>query len=1836
MKYPASYLNPDSAGKKYPVMIFFHGAGEAACVQNGGIYNNEKQLIYGADHFRKQVDEGNFDGFLLYPQIYTTNAGCFASSWSGDHYFPLIISFIDSLAKYVRADIDRVVVDGLSSGGVAAWKISEAYPQRIAALAPTSAVGGSGTNYTKFLHLPVWLATGSVDNNPSLSTAQAAVNAFRNIGGNIKHTVYQDYGHFVWDFHWREPGFIDFMRNAHKANPLAFFNKTAFCQDSAVNARLGVTAGFFAYEWKKGDSIIAHSQNGVYNIIDSGSVISFSGNEISVKQFGTYSARFKRSASSAWSEWSPKPVVIQTKVITQTPTIQVAGFQSTAVPAPDGSQFVTLQLPEGFTNYVWLRVSDSAIVSNSPSYQAGPGAYRAKYSEVFGCGSNYSPVFYVQDALDTLPVSEARFNATAGAVRSVKLKWKYAADSAAVRWIEVYAATKADGPFRLLAQVNPADSQYIDHRADPDALNFYRVRLLGDSGTFLSNVLVAKTPRDQSPPVVPANLQFAGANTNSVNLRWNSSSDESGIKYYSVYVNGIKQYATPDTTFTVPYLDSLQTYQFSVAATDSVGNSSDPSWHITATPYKSGLHYRYYHGNWDVLPDFNSLPPVKMGISEGLTVSASIRQQNDYFGFVWEGYLYVPANGLYTFELVSDDGSKMFIDTGYDASLTPFIDNNGLHAAQSRTASRQLSKGFHKVAFCFFEKTGDELMQLYWSKQGGFNRELVPSALFSPTARILPASPAPPDSIPPSVPDRLRYMGSTPHSISFDWQASADDQSEVTYLIYVDDQVIDSTSNTYFNVSGLDSAVLYRVSVVAKDAAGNLSLPATIISAYTHASGLHYRYYEGMWSVLPAFDTIIPLGSGITDSVDINHPVRTAEDDFAFLWQGYIFIPESGTYEFETVSDDGSKFYIGTPYSDSAVAMVDNDGLHGTAAKSAAVYLTKGYHPVAVSFFERGGDAVMRLNWIRPGSSKAPIPSGFFSTQPFSFEPEPVNPDSLRLYELPGPSVLLEWMDASSDETAFEIFRSNSDSVSYKLIARAGAGTTSYIDSTVTPNNLYHYRLRSVNQGGASAFIHDSIRLAPTAIELLSPENVSALALPSLRTAIGWDYPAAGAAAFLIWRLDPGDTLSYQWRATVDSTTTAYLDTVPGNGKYSYFVQATDGHGLFKVGDTVTVYHGNLAPLFSSITSTLYLKTDSMVSVQFTVSDADTDSITVGLINKPRFADLIRVSANTYRISFHPSTNDQGWYTLTVRATDEKGAVSEKQMSVSVNDKFTRSIYVRFGHSSIPAPRPWNNFSGTITANSTRLNLRDEKYIQTPVFLTMVDSWASLTGLCFQTGENSGVYPDTVLARGIRDQSATRRLLIGGLNRTRQYNIVFIASVNEGVYAANSYAAGNQKDTLVIRYNSNETGNLNNLIPDSLGQIYVNINRLPGTPFIYLTGIVIEEYSSAITMLPPANLHAAIETERSVRVSWADRTQYENQADGYQLQRATDSTFSSGLWVIGLPKNSSHFTDTTIQSGQQYWYRVRAMGAGGTYTSFSNQRSVKVPAKAIYVNFNHNVPAAPAPWNNSAAGPNYRVQFPPLLNSAGENSGITLRIAQTFNGENNAGMNTGNNTGIVPDNVLRSNYWIDKLQVAQIVVSGLHVNKTYSFGFIGSIGPQGWVANNYTATYSIGGVTVYLNAWQNTTKWVYIHQVKADEEGKVVIRFSTTKDAVYGFNAGMVIHEFDDTLVTPSAMYVEATPARFMQVNPAPSELKTAVRVFPNPSDGNFQVEYHHHKPEQPVFIKIFSESGILIKQYRYQASNGINRWMMNKDVFTLPGVYLVQLSDGITSIASEKVIILR
>ncbi|HET8799091.1 MAG TPA: right-handed parallel beta-helix repeat-containing protein [Thermoanaerobaculia bacterium] len=93
--------------------------------------------------------------------------------------------------------------------------------------------------------------------------------------------------------------------------------------------------------------------------------------------------------------------------------------------------------------------------------------------------------------------------------------------------------------------------------------------------------------------------------------------------------------------------------------------------------------------------------------------------------------------------------------------------------------------------------------------------------------------PPPADTQAPSAPASLQVTGVTTSSVSLAWQASTDDTGVTGYRILRNGTVIATTSGTAWTVPSLASGTRFTFSVVALDAAGNVSASSNVVSATT-------------------------------------------------------------------------------------------------------------------------------------------------------------------------------------------------------------------------------------------------------------------------------------------------------------------------------------------------------------------------------------------------------------------------------------------------------------------------------------------------------------------------------------------------------------------------------------------------------------------------------------------------------------------------------------------------------------------------------------------------------------------------------------------------------------------------------------------------------------------------------------------------------------------------------------------------------------------------------------------------------------------------------------------
>jgi predicted alpha-1,2-mannosidase len=142
---------------------------------------------------------------------------------------------------------------------------------------------------------------------------------------------------------------------------------------------------------------------------------------------------------------------------------------------------------------------------------------------------------------------------------------------------------------------------------------------------------------------------------------------------------------------------------------------------------------------------------------------------------------------------------------------------------------------------------------------------------------------------------------------------------------------------------------------------------AADISASSLVNGVEYKYYKGLFRSV--YDMQKEKAKKAGTSKDFSLDPAEVKDLFGFVFDGYIYIPEEAVYSFYTKSDDGSILLIDNK------EVVNNDGGHSASkAKSNIIALGKGYHPIAVLYFDKFEDNILEVGWSSKSISNQIIP----------------------------------------------------------------------------------------------------------------------------------------------------------------------------------------------------------------------------------------------------------------------------------------------------------------------------------------------------------------------------------------------------------------------------------------------------------------------------------------------------------------------------------------------------------------------------------------------------------------------------------------------------------------------------------------------------------------------------------------------------------------------------------------------------------------------------------------------------------------------------------------------
>ena len=238
------------------------------------------------------------------------------------------------------------------------------------------------------------------------------------------------------------------------------------------------------------------------------------------------------------------------------------------------------------------------------------------------------------------------------------------------------------------------------------------------------------------------------------------------------------------------------------------------------------------------------------------------------------------------------------------------------------------------------------------------------------------------------------------------------------------------------------------------------------ISVAYSAQGLTAKYYDNSnFTSLKStqIDTIIDFewGNG-------RPSVLTGNDNYSVTWNGYIYIPENGTYTFSYANDDEFVITVnGVEIANDTTWSVGTNNFDDATP----IALTTGYYPIEVKFIEYSGGAYAKLAWRNSANIAVEtiVPSAnLFTELPFTCNNDDYTTDSADGCN----GTIISAMDGITETTQACITGRlpNGDKDFYRFTV----GTPGTLNITTSSPNSHEYHLKIGSTCDGSNFYSDA------------------------------------------------------------------------------------------------------------------------------------------------------------------------------------------------------------------------------------------------------------------------------------------------------------------------------------------------------------------------------------------------------------------------------------------------------------------------------------------------------------------------------------------------------------------------------------------------------------------------------------------------------------------------------------------------------------------------------------------------------------------------------------------
>ncbi|MEK6796197.1 MAG: Ig-like domain-containing protein, partial [Spirochaetota bacterium] len=680
--------------------------------------------------------------------------------------------------------------------------------------------------------------------------------------------------------------------------------------------------------------------------------------------------------------------------------------------------------------------------------------------------------------------------------------------------------------------------------------------------------------------------------------------------------------------------------------------------------------------------------------------------------------------------------------------------------------------------------------------------------------------------------------------------------------------------------------------------------------------------------------------------------------------------------------------------------------------------------------------------------------------------PPPAAPRDLARSMADTNAVALSWFDASSSETAFNVYRSP-DNVTYSLIGVVGANTTVFTNGGLLTNVKYYYTVAATNNAGLSAL---SSPITVLIIPPMAPSSPAISSATSNTITITWSGSGVtNETGYNVYRSVNSGPFSIVSGTAVD-TTWFYNSSLTTNVLYAYQVSATNEYGE------------------SARTASIpYMITPPAIATGVAVSTTNSNSLVLSWVDNATNEIVYRILRSTNGTAY----SALGYVLSNISAYTDTTAIQNTlyYYKVQGTNKLGDGILSAAGLGSIPTPHAPSSLAITQTnAGALILVWTDNATNELQYLIYRGIGDASYTAIG-SVPPNASSYTDTTFTIG--PMYTYKVLASNGYGHSAFAGPV--SPVDLSPAAPTALASAMASGTITISWTDNATNETqfsverssDNSTFESVGTAAVDDTSfddgsVPDFGRWYYRVAATNAFGSSVSSTifvdvygctAPTGLTAAIASSNTVVLNWIDNATNEIAYIVYRYDTLTWTT----VYFTNL-MNTTCYTDIGLNTNVTYYYYIIA--TSGFDDAWSSGKSVRI------------VVAPPAD---------------PTAPSAVQLDGSTVRFNWTDNATNEMGYNIYRST----DGVTYTKQTMTTTNAVQFDDGGLSLGATYYYrvaatNVFGESARTAPVSVTMVLTVSLSDAAGSINAAANSVRIAYVLSKNCTNAARITFSYSVS------------------------------------------------------------------------------------------------------------------------------------